>query len=264
MNALTVGAIACAIGVPASLKLLHLQFPAKAIMPGHSSFAELKSQYKKWTSWLSVLMLAIAAPLTFVFWYLLKNLADWYASRLPLADVTFAPMVPAYWALPAALFAVVCSGMAAMWIVRRLLGQRYGEFLAYWSLSSGMDPISANVVVFQASTIICIGLIFLGLRTHVQLAGDALVVNGFLSTGEVRYSLADIEDIKTSARFVAPNGNVVARREYVVTFTGGRQWTTSYIASDPDQETKRRFMALLAARSGKPIEEVALFAKGEI
>lgn len=184
-----------------------------------------------------------------------EKLGGLYATRLPPADITFAPIVQTYWMLPAGLLGVVCGGLATMWIARRHLGRRYSEFLAYWSLSGGVDPIRSNVMDFQVCTIVCIGLIFIGLRANVQLVGDTLVVNGLLAPREIRYSLADIEDIKTSARFTAPNGDVVAHREYVVTFAGGRQWTTSFIPSDPDQESKRRFIAMLSARAGKPIEQ---------
>jgi hypothetical protein len=56
----------------------------------------------------------------------------------------------------------------------------------------------------------------------------------------------------------------VPRREYVVTFTDGRSWTTSFLPSDPDLEAKSKLLAALSARSGKPIEEVEIFAKGEL
>jgi hypothetical protein len=151
-----------------------------------------------------------------------------------------------------------------MWIVHRLLGARYSEFLDYWCQSSGMDSVKANVMVFQVCGFLCFGLIFLGLRAHVQLTNDALVVNGIFSPSEVSYPLTDIQNIESSGRFVAPNGKLVSRREYVLIFNDGRRWSTMFIPSDPDPETKRQFMRMISDRSGKPIEEVALFAKGEL
>ncbi len=149
-----------------------------------------------------------------------------------------------------------------MWIVHRLLGARYGEFLDYWCQSSGMNSVKANVLVFQVCAVLCFGLIFLGLRAHVQLTNDALVVNGIFSAGEVRYPLADIQNIETSGRFVAPNGKLVSRREYVVIFNDGRRWSTTFIPSDPDPEAKRKFMRMISDRSGKPIEEVDSVRQG--
>jgi hypothetical protein len=163
MYALSVGTIAAAIGMAASFRILQARFFAKAIMPAQSSYVELRSKYGKWTTYLTLLMLLVAAPASFVFWCLLKILARWYAGQLPSADVTFAPAVAVYWVLPAGLLGLVCGGIAAMWTARRLLGERYSEFLAYRSLSNGMDPIDANIAILQVCTIACIGLIFAGL-----------------------------------------------------------------------------------------------------
>jgi hypothetical protein len=56
----------------------------------------------------------------------------------------------------------------------------------------------------------------------------------------------------------------VSRREYVVIFNDGRRWSTTFIPSDPDPDAKSNFMRMISDRSGKPIEEVALFAKDEL
>jgi hypothetical protein len=164
MSSLTIGAITAAFGMLLSLKLLQRLIPAKAIMSADSSFVELKSRYQKWALRLGVLMLLIATPLSGVLWFLLKGLASWYAGRLPLA---FVPASGAYWLLPAILLGLVGGGVVAMWIAQRLLADRYSEFLAYCSLSSGMNPVRANLLAFQTCTIVCTGLIFIGLRADL-------------------------------------------------------------------------------------------------
>lgn len=164
MSSLIVGAIIAAIGMLLSRALLQRLFPVKAIMSADSSFVELKSRYQTWTLRLGALMLLIATPLSGVFWLLLKGLASWHAGRLP---ITFVPAVGAYWLLPAFLLGLVGGGVVAMWIAQRLLGDRYSEFLAYCSLSSGINPVRANVLASQACTIVCAGLIFIGLRADL-------------------------------------------------------------------------------------------------
>jgi hypothetical protein len=57
---------------------------------------------------------------------------------------------------------------------------------------------------------------------------------------------------------------LVSRREYLVIFSDGRRWSTTFIPSDPDPETKRNFIRMISDRSGKPIEEVTLFSKDEL
>jgi len=258
------GAAVTLIWLPIMYSLLRKLFPAQAAPPSGLPPEELKAKYRKWVNMLGVLMFLTGVLLSIGLWFAMSALAKWSAQQLPSAVVTFAPITPRYWAVPALLLGLVCGGMAAMWIVRSVLGARYGEFLDYWCQSSGMNSVRANVFVFQVSAALCVGLVSLGLRAHVQLRDDALVVNGIFSTREVHYPLADVQSIETSGRFVAPNGILVSRREYVVLFSDGRRWSTMFIPSDPDADTKSQFIRMIADRSGKPIEEVALFAKGEL
>jgi hypothetical protein len=164
MSSLIVGAIVAAIGMLLSRALLQRLFPVKAIMFADSSFAELKSRYQTWALRLGALTLFIATPLSGVFWLLLKSLASWHAGRPP---IIFMPAVGAYWLLPAFLLGLVGGGVVALWIAQRLLGERYSEFLAYCSLSSGVSPVRANVLASQACTLVCAGLIFIGLRADL-------------------------------------------------------------------------------------------------
>ncbi|HXD12557.1 MAG TPA: hypothetical protein VNU65_00150 [Xanthobacteraceae bacterium] len=164
MSSLIVGAIVAAIGMLLSRALLQRLFPVKAIMSADSSFADLKSRYQTWALRLGALTLFIATPLSGVFWLLLKSLASWHAGRPP---IIFVPAVGAYWLLPAFLLGLVGGGVVALWIAQRLLGERYSEFLAYCSLSSGVNPVRANVLASQACTFVCAGLIFIGLRADL-------------------------------------------------------------------------------------------------
>jgi hypothetical protein len=258
------GAAVTMIWLPIMYALLRKLFPARPAPSSGLPLAELKAKYGKWVNMLGVLMFLTGVLFSIGLWFAMSGLAKWSAHQLPPAVVTFAPITPRYWAVPALLLGLVCGGMAAMWIVRWLLGARYSEFLDYWCQSSGMNSVRANVFVFQVCAALCVGLVSLGLRAHVQLTDDALVVNGIFSASEAHYPLADIQNIETSGLFVAPNGKLVSRREYVVIFNDGRRWSTTFIPSDPDPDAKSNFMRMISDRSGKPIEEVALFAKDEL
>jgi hypothetical protein len=258
------GAAVTLIWLPIMFALLRKLFPAQAVPPSGRPIAELRAKYHRWVNMLGVLMFLAGVLFAIGLWFAMGALASWSAHQLPTAIVTFAPVSPRYWAVPSLLLGLACGGMASMWIVRRLLGVRYPEFLDYWCQSSGMNSVRANVFVFQVSAALCVVLISLGLRAHVQLTDEALVVNGIFSSSEVTYPLAEIRNIQTSGRFVAPNGQLVLRREYVVHFSDGRHWSTTYIPSDPDFETKRNFIGMISDRAGKPIEEVALFTKNEL
>jgi len=253
-----------AIAVPLALALLSKLYPPATPAPTGMSEDELTAKYRKWTYMMAVVMLIVVPPLTLLFWVTFKTLADWCAAALPPADMTFAPIFPVYWGIPAIFLAISCAGFAAMAFVQWRLGDRYGEFLAFWSLSSKMDPIKANKLVLGLCAGLCIILVALGVRPYVQLRDNVLVVQGFLPLTERHLPLAQIQSIRTSARFIGPNGKMVLRREYIITFSHDHRWTTDSLASDPDEATKRALMVELSRRSGVPIEEVDHFASGEL
>jgi hypothetical protein len=264
MNIPISGAAAAATAVPVVLALLGRLFPPTTLAPTGMSIDELTAKYGKWDAITFAVMVILMAPMSLCFWAALKALADWYVSALPPAHVTLAPIVPVYWWLPALFLAFACGTSAAIGFAQWRLGDRYRELLAYWSLTSKMDMVKVNKLVLGSAACLCTVLIFLGLRPFVQLRDNALVVQGFLSFAERRLPLAEIERIKTSGRFVAPDGSVVSRREYMVTLSDHSTWTTFRIASDPDQTAKRALIDELSRRSGVPIEQIDHFAKGEI
>jgi hypothetical protein len=167
MGPLMIGAVAATCGVLLSFRLFDRLFPVKAVMSADSSFAELKSRYQKWTPRLGMLALIVAVPLSSMFWFLLRGLASWHAGRLWAVEAALPRGAGAYWLIPAFLLGLAGGGVAAMWTAQRLLGGRYSEFLAYWSLSSGLNPARANALAFQACNILCAGLIFIGLRAEL-------------------------------------------------------------------------------------------------
>lgn len=263
MNVIIVAGVWATIGIQITLFALAKLFPSPPTAVTALSFPELKAKYKKWLGIMGVLIFVITAPLTLLVYPALQALAAWCATFLPPAEVNFAPIVPSYWLLPAMMLGFACSGVIMMPLFKLMLGPRYPEILAFWSRDSKIDPIKANMVVLNVVIALTLMVVVLGLRPYVQLRSEELAVKGYFSAAERHYALSDIQRIRTAPRFIAPNGDTVTRREYVVTFSGNRHWATNYIPSDPDLATKRAFVETLAQRAHVPIEEVALFKKGE-
>lgn len=264
MSAAGIASLSATIAISLGYRLLSRCFPTTLPAPTAMPFDQLKAQYARWLNVMALFMAAASLPLTAVFSLLFLAMATLCASLLPPADVTIAPTMWWAWITPAFLLALNVSGFLAIWFVQWRLGSRYNEFLDFWSRSSHMNPIKANKVVAAICFGIVMVLVFFGLGWHVQLRGDVLAVRGYFSPVERDYALADLRSIKTAPRFVAPDGHTVARREFVITFSGGRRWTTQYIPSDMDEVGKRSFVQMLSERSGVPIDEVALLQRGDL
>jgi hypothetical protein len=149
-------------------------------------------------------------------------------------------------------------------VARMLLGERYPEYLAYTQLKSGMDVQKVARIVGTVVSLAAAAFVFLGLDWCVRVDRDGLTLNRFLSVGEEQHAWTNVREIRTAPALVAPNGNRVARREYVLRFADGRSWSTNQDLADASPAEKRRLVTLVAERSGVRIDEVALLRNEEL
>jgi hypothetical protein len=256
VDAGSAGAIAAAVGVPLAMRALAWAFPAKETPASALSPEELKARYQKWEVAFALGMLAAAVPAGLGIWLLLRGVARAHAALLlPAADVRWVAG-PSYWAIPAIFLAIAAMLPLFTALSRALLRERYAEYLAYQRVKSKMDAQRVANVLVTAVSIGCAAFIFLGLDWSVRLEPDALVVNRYLGVGEERFPLADVRAIRTAPALLAPNGNRVPRREFVVRLGDGRSWSTNNLLSDTSPEEKARLAGLVSARSGAATEEV--------
>ncbi len=257
------GAIAAAVAVPIVMKGFARLFPAKDIPETVRSVEELQARYRKWELGLGFGPLLAAVPLGFLLWAALRALAAAHAALLPDAEVRWVTGAY-YWAIPAMFLALVLAGNLSNVAARALLGERYPEYLAYQKLKHEMDLVRVGRLLTTGIGVACAIFVFMGLDWSVRLERDALVLNGYLSVGDERHPLSDIRGIRTAPALVAPNGNRVLRREYVVRFADGRSWTTNNVLSESSESEKRRLATLLAERSGVRIEEVPVLQRDDL
>lgn len=95
------------------------------------------------------------------------------------------------------------------------------------------------------------------------ITNEEIVLNRLLGVTEERHPISSIVGIRTAPELIARNGKVVQRREYVVAFAEGRQWSTSSLPADLDEAEKGVVVRGLSEKSGIPIEEVQQFQRGE-
>ncbi len=264
VNAGTVGAMAAAVGVPITMRALARLFPARPA-PRETALTldELRARYQGWELGLGFGALVGAIPFAFLFWLVLCALAAAHAKLLPPAELVWSA-APFLWSIPAMFLGLVVMFPVGGLLARRLLRDRYDEYLAYQQLKSGMDAAKVARILGTVVSLAAAVFVFLGLDWSVRADREALTLNTFLSIGDVRHPWADVRAIRTAPSFIAPNGNRVSRREYVVRFADGRSWSTDGELSDASPAEKQRLAALVAERSGVAIEEVRVLRSDEL
>jgi len=87
--------------------------------------------------------------------------------------------------------------------------------------------------------------------------------NPLLGVKEHVFEYRDIVAIRTASALIAPNGNTVQRREFVVRFSDSSSWNTN---ADPSEATEAQIAALVSAiseRSGVLISELPVLGREE-
>lgn len=238
--------------------------PIQGPVPANFNLAELKKKYRWWDR-AQVLGLFVLAPILAVLAYLvLKETAVLVHSLQAKAEIKYT-MMDIYWWLPAMFLGMMLSLPVLNAIPKRFMRKPYDllEYEMYQARWAGFKTGRMTKIVFTGTSFLCAGAIVLGLTASVALQGDEFIVHPFFSLGETRHSLNDIKEIRTSAFFTAPNGDKVARREYLVVFKPTGSWTTNNLVADLTEEQKAAFIKILSERSGKPIVEVPIFSKSD-
>lgn len=170
-----------------------------------------------------------------------------------------------FWAIPAMFLGMGGACVALSVLAKHAFkGEKYQAYLEYDRLRAPFDSEKAVKILARLIAAGSACWVILGLDNYVQLDGGSLIVNGFLSIGAARHDLSGIREIRTAPKLTAPNGNIVARREYSIRFENGTKWTTQWIPEDISPEEKARFAETISKRSGVAIQELELFEKSEI
>ncbi len=257
------GAAAAAVAVLLVMAALARLFPARPAPDFTSSLEQLQARYRRWELGLGFAAIAVCVPTGFGLWFALRGMTAAHAALAAPAEIAWVAG-PAYWGVPAIMLAITLMMPFSDWAARRLLRERYAEYLAYLQLKTKMDISRVARLLVGGITAGCAVFIFLGLVWSVRVDPSGLAVHRYFSLSTERHSFNEVQAIRTAPRLIAPNGNLVLRREYVVEFAGGRSWSTNNVLAEPSVVEKRRLIELLCARSGVPVQEAEVLRKEEL
>lgn len=261
----SIGAIAAAVAVPITMAGLARLLPARP-PPAEVTVLtldELRARYRALEVGLGLGGLAGAVPLGLAAWLALREVSAWHARLLGPAEVLWVAE-PYYWSIPAILLGIAGTLPVTELVARWRLGDRYGEYLAYIEAKTGIDQARLARWLVRGTTALCAAFVLLGLDWSVRADADGLALNRYFSVGVERHAWSEVSAIRTAPALIAPNGNRVRRREWILRFTDGRSWSTNNLLASPPEAEKRRLVELVAARSGAPVEEVEVLGNGEL
>ena len=149
-------------------------------------------------------------------------------------------------------------------VLKAVLRSRYREYERYAALRFGFDQnrvMKGLGIAISAAFVVAVLAFF---DAYVVASPGELRVTPLLGL-ERRYAYSEISEIVTAPALIAPNGNRVHRRVYLLKFKDGTSYSTDNM---PEHEIGGRSRSLLVRsileRSGRSAKEQAVFERGEL
>lgn len=259
------GSLLTAIAVPIVFWWLARKYPAPQLSAKGPSLEELWPKYRKWEWIILIALFALWGPLSAAIYGPLHLVAGWRAASMQDTPDTLVFFMDgaALW-IPAFFMALLLSGVILTPVLKALLKERYAEYERYAALRFGFDQnrvMKGLAITISSAFVIAVLALF---DTYVVVSPSELRVNGLLGL-ERRYSYSEISEVVTAPALIAPNGNTVRRRVYLLKFGDGYSYSTDNM---PEYElrnrTRRVFIHTILQRSGLSPREKALFERGEL
>ena len=258
-------ALVTAIAVPVVFWWLARKYPAPQLAEDGPTLQELWPKYRKWEWIILIAYMALWVPVTAAIYAPLHLIAGWRAESMQEEPDTFVFFHDgaALW-LPAFFMGLLLSGVVLTPILKRVLKERYAEYERYTALRFGFDQARAMKGLAIAICSAFALAVFAFFDAYVVASPGELRVNPFFGF-ERRYSYRDISEIVTAPALIAPNGNTVYRRIYLVRFNDGTSYTTDNMPEhELGERTRVQLMEAILQRSGLAPQEKPVFERGEL
>ncbi len=250
--------VGAAAGVRLYFKLAKSWYP---LPPSYESagppLAELKQTYRKWDFLELPLYFLLIAGLTYAWSQLLMPLQAWNASRYePAAFHLYPP--PMAMVVPAIFLGILCSFPFAYVTYYALLRKRFALYERYCNLKRGFDHRRATRQFLWFYSFLCAAMVLGIVNWHTVFDERGIRFQSWFGLERSTYPYDAVRDIRTSAQFQAPNGNLVQRREWIIEFADGAKWKTSFNMFELTEAKKDAIAKFVSQRSCKPVRELTL------
>lgn len=242
----TMGLISAAIAVPVfffAVRRINF-FKRPSNTPEHVTYSETK--YGKWEAMSSLLVLFFTTVIGLGLWKILSLLADLRKTQLLGSEfLIYDPSIML--ALPSMAMAIMLAGIPLHFLYSYLLGPKhYAEYTHYINQKFRVNSSRLFFAVLLIVLPISIAFALLILNSYVQVTNSAIKVNPFFAISEREYTFSEIDFLEFSEKAVAPNGKIIHKPHYIVSFSDGFQINFSDSIHEPDIKDQKALVQYLS------------------
>ena len=260
MNSAMAGYIGAAIGVPLVFWMLRKSFRSLSVYEtSNRSLDDLAKEFSKWNNFGVICFMLLSIATGYLWWVFFSKIGQLYATRFKDAIICVSTTGVA-WALPSMTAGMVSGNLLADKLLKFMLKGRVSEFVVYQNMKNKINTEKLEVPMLTFLAVVTFVMFLMGLNWYTLFTSDEMVIRGPLSVSGNIFAYSDVSSIETAPFLLAPNGNSVRRREYLVKFFNGRHWTTNNEPTDLSEKQKTEIARLVSEKSGVPITEKKILA----
>jgi hypothetical protein len=263
MNSVLAAYVAAAIGVPVIFFLLRKCFPSLSVheLPT-SSLDDLKKEFFKWDLFYFACFISLAGATGYIWWVVFSKIELLNAARF--REATICVSATGYvWSFPAMVAGMGSGGFLADQLFQIILKNRYSEYTFYQSAKYKINVAKLGISAYIVTVAATLVMVLMISNWYTLFSADHVTVKRLFAVSEDELMYSDVSHIITAPSFIAPNGKVVNRREYVIKFATGKSWTTNLAPTDLTLSQKLHIAQFVSRMAGVPITEVKMLKKDE-
>jgi hypothetical protein len=224
-------------------------FPAnKSKYQTHRRINDLRVEFWKFDLLILFLFFILTPIFVYITYKIFGIISDLRFSRIENDGLLFLPD-RMMWLIPAFFSGLGLSALVFMIVQRPLLKEKYNDYAAYSSMKYGFDADKVSNLLIKFQLVLVTGFFILAINNYAHFGNEKIAISDFFQLSESNYEYNDVIAIKSVEKLVAPNGNIVIDKHFVIDFIDNNKWSSRH-GGDSKNEKVAELINYILTKTG--------------
>jgi multisubunit Na+/H+ antiporter MnhB subunit len=215
---------------------------------------ELRKEFWKFDILILILFFVLTPIFVIITYILFGWISDLRFSKASANGYLFIPE-RMMWFVPAIFAGLGLSAFVFLKLQKPILKDRFNDYAAYSSLKYGFDADRVSNFLIKFLIVFVTAFFILAINYYAYFGNDKIMISDFFQLTESKYEYNDITAIKSVDKLIAPNGNVVIDKHYVIDFSDSYKWSSRQ-GGDSNYEKDTDMINYILTKTGLEIKHL--------
>lgn len=216
------------------------------------TFSELRQEFQRKDILFLLCFFLLIPVITYIFSLFFDWISDFYFS--PVKDDGFLFFSGGkMWFIPSLFAGLSISAFITLQLQKTVFKNRFNDYLAYSNIKYGLD-FDSSIKILMKVLIIFVAIFFiLGINNFAHFGNDKITISYFLDYGRNNYEYKEINSVKLVDKLIAPNGDVVSDKHFIIDFSNSNYWSSRQAGASNYEQDKKMIEFVLKKSNHKLI-----------